>query len=175
MLSGVAGVSGFHSTGLCDCSRARINVSRCETRRHPDAGKRNARSTTPWGRYAVFAASRTHAPYFAGLPNGNSVFVQMDASGTSYAPCRLDIKDIRSTWMGSIPHSRNSQVDAWNEGRHDGWIEAKRSGNREYSAVPMTIGHYTRGSPLLLRARRCVYRVRPGLLRNLAAQFQISD
>ena len=78
------------------------------------------------------------------LPNGNSVFVQTDASGASYAPWRLDIKDTRITWMGSIPHSRNSQVDAWNDGRHDGWIEAKRSGNHEYSSVPMTMGHYTR-------------------------------
>jgi phospholipase C len=78
------------------------------------------------------------------LPNGNSVFVQTDASGVSYAPWRLDIKDTRITWMGSIPHSRNSQVDAWNEGRHDGWLEAKRSGNHEYSALPITMGHYTR-------------------------------
>lgn len=78
------------------------------------------------------------------LPNGNSVFVQTDASGASYAPWRLDIKDTRITWMGSIPHSRNSQVDAWNEGRHDGWLEAKRSGNHEYSALPITMGHYTR-------------------------------
>lgn len=78
------------------------------------------------------------------LPNGNSVFVQTDASGASYAPWRLDIKDTRITWMGSIPHSRNSQVDAWNDGRHDGWIEAKRSANREYSALPITLGHYTR-------------------------------
>jgi phospholipase C len=78
------------------------------------------------------------------LPNGNSVFVQTDASGVSYAPWRLDIKDTRITWMGSIPHSRNSQVDAWNEGRHDGWLEAKRSYNPEYSALPLTMGHYTR-------------------------------
>ncbi len=78
------------------------------------------------------------------LPNGNSVFVQTDAAGASYAPWRLNIKDSRITWMGSIPHSRQSQVDAWNEGRHDGWIEAKRSGNHEYSSVPMTMGHYTR-------------------------------
>ncbi len=77
-------------------------------------------------------------------PNGNSVFVQSDASGASYAPWRLDIKDTKITWMGSIPHSRNSQVDAWNEGRHDGWIEAKRSGNHEYGALPITMGHYTR-------------------------------
>jgi phospholipase C len=78
------------------------------------------------------------------LPNGNSVFVQTDASGASFAPWRLDIKDTKITWMGSIPHSRNSQVDAWNEGRHDGWLEAKRSGNHEYSALPITMGHYTR-------------------------------
>ncbi|HUN83959.1 MAG TPA: phospholipase C, phosphocholine-specific [Terracidiphilus sp.] len=78
------------------------------------------------------------------LPNGNSVFVQTDAKGASYAPWRLDIKDTRITWMGSIPHSRNSQVDAWNEGRYDGWLDAKRSHNPEYSSVPMTMGHYTR-------------------------------
>jgi phospholipase C len=78
------------------------------------------------------------------LPNGNSVFVQTDASGTSYAPWRLDIKDTRITWMGSIPHTRNSQVDAWNEGHHDGWLEAKRSYNSEYSTLPLTMGHYTR-------------------------------
>ncbi len=78
------------------------------------------------------------------LPNGNSVFVQTDASGASYAPWRLDIKDTRITWMGSIPHSRQSQVDAWSEGCHDGWIEAKRSGNHDYASVSMTMGHYTR-------------------------------
>jgi phospholipase C len=78
------------------------------------------------------------------LPSGNSVFVQTDGSGESFAPWRLDIKDTKITWMGSIPHSRNSQVDAWNQGGHDGWIDAKRSGNREYASVPMTMGHYTR-------------------------------
>lgn len=78
------------------------------------------------------------------LPSGNLVFVQTDASGVSYAPWRLDIKDTKITWMGSIPHSRNSQVDAWNEGRYDGWLEAKRSGNHEYSTLPITMGHYTR-------------------------------
>src|SRR5277367_839696 len=78
------------------------------------------------------------------LANGNSVFIQTDAAGKSYAPWRLDIHDTRITWMGSIPHSRNSQVDAWNEGRHDGWLEAKRSGNHAYSHLPLTMGHYTR-------------------------------
>ncbi|MBB5062102.1 phosphocholine-specific phospholipase C [Granulicella mallensis] len=76
--------------------------------------------------------------------NGNSVFVQTNAAGESYAPWRLDIRDTRVTWMGSIPHSRNSQVDAWNEGHHDGWIEAKRAYSPEYSHIPLTMGHYTR-------------------------------
>lgn len=78
------------------------------------------------------------------LPNGNSVFVQTDKEGVSYAPWRLDIQDTRITWMGSLPHSRNSQIDAWNEGGHDGWIDAKRSGDKKYADVPMTMGHYTR-------------------------------
>ncbi|MGA7524618.1 MAG: phospholipase C, phosphocholine-specific [Acidobacteriaceae bacterium] len=78
------------------------------------------------------------------LANGNSVFVQTSQAGAPYAPWRLDIKDTRITWMGSLPHSRNSQVDAWNEGRHDGWIDAKRSGEAAYADVPMTMGHYTR-------------------------------
>jgi phospholipase C len=76
--------------------------------------------------------------------NGNSVFVQTDAAGNSYAPWRLDIKDTRVTWMGSIPHSRDSQVDAWNEGHQDGWIEAKRSNGKDYKHIPLTMGHYTR-------------------------------
>lgn len=78
------------------------------------------------------------------LPNGNLVFVQTDKAGQSYAPWRLDIRDTRITWMGSLPHSRNSQIDAWNGGDHDGWIDAKRSGDKEYAHVPMTMGHYTR-------------------------------
>jgi phospholipase C len=76
--------------------------------------------------------------------NGNSVFVQTNAAGESYAPWRLDIRDTRVTWMGSIPHSRNSQVDAWNEGHHDGWIEAKRAYSPDYAHIPLTMGHYTR-------------------------------
>ncbi|MBS1815764.1 MAG: phospholipase C, phosphocholine-specific [Acidobacteria bacterium] len=78
------------------------------------------------------------------LPNGNSVFVQTDAAGNSYAPWRLNIKDTRITWMGSLHHSRQSQVDAWNDGWHDGWLEAKRPGKKEYAHMPLTMGYYTR-------------------------------
>ena len=78
------------------------------------------------------------------LPNGNSVFVQTEAAGNSYAPWRLNIHDTRITWMGSLPHSRESQVDAWNDGLHDGWLDAKRSGEKDYGHLPLTMGHYTR-------------------------------
>jgi phospholipase C len=76
--------------------------------------------------------------------NGNSVFLQTSAAGETYAPWRLDIKDTKITWMGSVPHSRDSQVDAWNEGHHDRWIDAKRSHNPAYGHMPITMGHYTR-------------------------------
>ena len=78
-------------------------------------------------------------------PDGNSVFVQTSqATGKSYAPWRLDLRDTRITWMGSIPHSRNSQVDAWNDGLHNNWLDAKKSSNENYQHMPITMGHYTR-------------------------------
>lgn len=76
--------------------------------------------------------------------NGNSIFLQTSASGETYVPWRLDIKDTRITWMGSLSHARNTQVDAWNHGHHNNWIETKRSGLADAHNIPMTMGHYTR-------------------------------
>jgi len=78
------------------------------------------------------------------LPNGNPVWLQTDKHGDTYAPFRLDIKQSKITWMGSLPHVRSSQVDAYNGGKHDGWLKAKRSGNNSYADMPLTLGHYTR-------------------------------
>jgi phospholipase C len=78
------------------------------------------------------------------LANGRPVWVQTNAAGQSYAPFRLNIKDTKATWMGSLPHSWPSQVDARNQGKHDHWLRAKRSGHREYADMPLTLGHYTR-------------------------------
>ncbi len=74
------------------------------------------------------------------LPNNNLVWLQSDKGGT-YAPFRLDIKDTKVTWMGSLPHSWEDQVEARNEGKYDRWLEVKRSG---YDDMPFTLGHYTR-------------------------------
>ncbi|MBB5439831.1 phospholipase C [Pedobacter sp. AK017] len=78
------------------------------------------------------------------LPNKKPVWMQTDAAGNTYAPFRLNIKDSKVTWIGSLPHSRASQVDAYNKGKYDGWLTAKKSGNKKYSGMPLTLGHYNR-------------------------------
>lgn len=78
------------------------------------------------------------------LPDKNLVWLQSNKAGETYAPFRLDIKNTKATWLGSLPHSWKSQVDARNNGKHDQWLEAKRSGNKECAEMPFTLGHYTR-------------------------------
>ncbi len=78
------------------------------------------------------------------LPNNNRVWLQTSGAGEVYAPFRFDIKDTKITWMGSLPHSRKSQVGARNEGRMDNWLEAKKPGDDDYAHMPLTMGYYTR-------------------------------
>jgi len=77
-------------------------------------------------------------------PGGNPVWLQTNAEGEVYAPFRLDIKDTKATWMGSLPHSWTDQADARNEGKCDQWLIAKRSGNKDFAAMPLTMGYYDR-------------------------------
>ena len=83
-------------------------------------------------------------PRAISLPDGNLAWLQTDAKGRTYLPFRLDIKDTKATWMSSLPHSWASQVAARHGGRHDGWLEAKRSGNTDFSDMPLTMGFYDR-------------------------------
>src|ERR1700733_5354792 len=78
------------------------------------------------------------------MANGNPVWLQSNAKGETYAPFRLNIHDTRATWMGYLPHARETQVDAWNHGLYDQWLEAKRSHKKEYADMPLTLGHYNR-------------------------------
>ncbi|MEO9005376.1 MAG: phospholipase C, phosphocholine-specific [Ginsengibacter sp.] len=78
------------------------------------------------------------------LPDKNLVWLQTNEAGETYVPFRFDIKDTKITWMGSVPHSRSSQVDANNLGKYDQWLNAKRPGNKKYADMPLTLGHYTR-------------------------------
>jgi phospholipase C len=76
------------------------------------------------------------------LPDGNPVWLQTDANGHTYAPFRLNLKDSNATWMGCLPHSRESQVGAGNHGKHDRWLIAKRVGGKD--PAPLTLGFYNR-------------------------------
>lgn len=78
------------------------------------------------------------------LPNKNKVWLQSNAKGETYAPFHLDIKHTKATWMDSLPHSWANQSNARNDGRYDGWLEAKRSSTPEYANMPLTMGYYTR-------------------------------
>ncbi len=78
------------------------------------------------------------------LPNGNPVWLQTNASGETYAPFRLNLKDSKITWMGSLPHMRESQVAAGNGGRQDRWLIAKAPEAADYAHMPLTLGFYSR-------------------------------
>ncbi|SDD64314.1 phosphocholine-specific phospholipase C [Niabella drilacis] len=78
------------------------------------------------------------------LPDQKPVWFQTNEKGDSYAPFRLNIKETKATWMGALPHSRPSQVDAFNNGKYDRWLPAKKAGNKKYAAMPLTMGFYTR-------------------------------
>lgn len=77
------------------------------------------------------------------LPDKNPVWLQPDKNGNRFAPFRFDIKDTKATWMSGTPHSWENQVDARNEGKYNGWIEAKRPG-KEYYDLPLTMVFYSR-------------------------------
>jgi phospholipase C len=78
------------------------------------------------------------------LANHNPVWLQSNAAGKTYAPFRLNLKDTKSTWMSSLPHSWENQVDALNGGKNDNWLDAKKSGNKDFADMPLTMGYYDR-------------------------------
>ncbi|RFM28178.1 phosphocholine-specific phospholipase C [Deminuibacter soli] len=77
-------------------------------------------------------------------PNQLPVWLQSNKEGETYAPFRLNIKDSKATWMNSLPHSWENQVDAYNNGKHNRWLDVKKSGNKAYAHMPLTLGYYTR-------------------------------
>ncbi|MGD9635847.1 MAG: phosphocholine-specific phospholipase C [Pirellulales bacterium] len=78
------------------------------------------------------------------LPNGNPVWVQTNSKGESYSPFRLGMLDSRSTWMGCLPHGWTDQVDARNGGHCNRWLDNKKSGDKDYADMPLTLGYYNR-------------------------------
>jgi phospholipase C len=83
-------------------------------------------------------------PRAVSLPDQKPVWLQTNEKGETYSPFRLNIKDTKATWMGDLPHSRASQVDAYNKGKYDQWLTAKKSGNKKYAGMPLTLGYFNR-------------------------------
>jgi phospholipase C len=83
-------------------------------------------------------------PRAMALPNGNPVWLQSNPQGDTYAPFRLNIKDTRVTWMGSLPHGWVDQAGARNDGKHDRWLEFKHLHDKELEHFPLTLGYYER-------------------------------
>lgn len=77
-------------------------------------------------------------------PSRNKVWLQTNKDGQTFAPFRLAIRDTKVTWMGCLPHGWTDQTDAYHNGKMDRWLDVKRSGFKEFSDMPLTMGHYTR-------------------------------
>jgi len=78
------------------------------------------------------------------LPNKNSVWLQTNPAGKTYAPFRLNTKETKVPWMGSTPHGWADQTDARNKGKYDRWLEVKKPYNKEYADLPLTLGYCDR-------------------------------
>jgi phospholipase C len=78
------------------------------------------------------------------LPNGNPVWLQTDKNGNTFSPFRLNTQESKVAWMGSLPHGWSDQSDARNDGKYDRWLEVKRSRNKGYADMPLTLGFCNR-------------------------------
>ncbi|WP_343686847.1 phosphocholine-specific phospholipase C [Chryseobacterium gleum] len=76
--------------------------------------------------------------------DGHPVFFQKNDNGKYASPARLDLRNTKSTWMSSLPHSWADQQKALNKGKFDQWLQAKASGNKDYKNIPLTLGYYNR-------------------------------
>ncbi|HEY8398867.1 MAG TPA: phospholipase C, phosphocholine-specific, partial [Flavihumibacter sp.] len=78
------------------------------------------------------------------LPNRNKVWAQTNKKGETYAPFRLELKESKITWLGSLPHSWDDMTAARNEGHYDNWLDAKQTGHKDCEGMPMTMGYFDR-------------------------------
>ena len=99
------------------------------------------------------------------LPDGKPVWLQTNAAGQTYAPFRLNIKETKATWMGSLPHSWRTRWMPATKASTTGGSRRNPPGHKEFARMPLTLGLLqSRGHSFLLCAGRCLHRVRPELL-----------
>ena len=83
-------------------------------------------------------------PRVIDLPTRFPVWFQRNSKGQTFSPFRLDMKNTKSTWMGSLPHGWKDMVEARNHGKMNKWLDAKKPGNQDYQQLPLTMGYYDR-------------------------------
>lgn len=144
MLSGAAGVSGM----LPDSIRRAASINPVPGSTYLDAEhvvilmQENRSFDHCFG--TLNGVRGFNDPRAISLPDSNKVWLQTNDKAETYVPFRLDIRHSKATWLGDSPHSRPSQVDAWNEGRYDKWLPAKKVNRPEAAGIPLTLGYYTR-------------------------------
>ncbi|WP_238381885.1 alkaline phosphatase family protein [Mucilaginibacter pedocola] len=80
-------------------------------------------------------------PRAINLPDKNKVWLQTTKGGDTYGPSRLNVKDTKIAWMGSLPHGWTDQTDAMNGGKYDKWLHVKMARSKAYSEMPLTLGY----------------------------------
>ena len=75
-------------------------------------------------------------PRAVSLPSGDPVWKQPNGSG-SLLPYRPDVPDLGLAFIEDTAHDWNSTHEAWNHGKYDQWIAAKKT--------TTTMAHYLRG------------------------------
>lgn len=78
------------------------------------------------------------------LADRNKVWFQTNKEGDTYGPFRLNVKDTKVAWMGSVPHGWSDQTDAMNNGKYDRWLDVKAPRNKNYAHIPLTMGYCDR-------------------------------
>lgn len=78
------------------------------------------------------------------MPGKRKVWLQTNKDNETYPPFRVDIKDTKVAWMGSVPHGWADQTDARNNGKYDKWLDVKKPSKKEYAHMPLTMGYCTR-------------------------------
>jgi phospholipase C len=78
------------------------------------------------------------------LPDNKPVWLQTNKAGDTYGPFRLNVKDTKVAWMGSLPHGWTDQTDAMNNGKYDKWLETKKARNKAFGDMPLTMGYCNR-------------------------------
>ncbi|MXV14077.1 phosphocholine-specific phospholipase C [Hufsiella ginkgonis] len=81
-------------------------------------------------------------PRAVDLPNKNKVWLQSNKDGDTHAPFKMDVRDTKVAWMGSVPHNWANQTDARNMGRYNRWLDVKKSS--KYPSAPLTLGYGNR-------------------------------